>query len=325
MRYEQYTREQLLSRIEELEMLNSELLKEKEAEARLDFAWAGNLGHWYWNIKTDSVVFNPLKVTTLGYSLAELPETVGYSFFTGLLHPEDYQGTMDAMLKHIRGERSVYEAEYRIQTKDKKWKWFYDRGKITLRGSNGEPLFASGIVFDITRRKEQELSLKKKNEILRLNSETDVLTGIRNRRAIMNELQARVAEARVSRSPLSIAMFDIDRFKFINDTKGHVYGDKVLKDVAGIIERSLREMDSVGRYGGEEFLVILPNTDETNGILVADRVRKNIESFDFADGLQVTISGGVKEYQGEEDTILIDAADKNLYEAKASGRNRVIG
>ncbi|MGE5676722.1 MAG: diguanylate cyclase [Pseudomonadota bacterium] len=325
MKYEQYTREQLLSRIEELEMLKHELLGEKEAETKLDFAWAGNLGHWYWNIKTDSVVFNPLKVTTLGYTLEELPETVGYSFFTGLLHPEDYQDTMDAMLRHMKGEKSVYEAEYRIQTKDKKWKWFYDRGKITHRGSSGEPLFASGIVFDITKRKEQELSLKKKNAILQLNSETDVLTGIRNRRAIMDILADRLLEAGINKSPLSVALFDIDRFKLINDTKGHIYGDKVLKDVAGIIERSLREMDSVGRYGGEEFLLIFPNTDKTNGILVADRVRKNIESFDFADGLQVTVSGGVKEFHGEEYTALIEEADKNLYAAKALGRNRVIG
>lgn len=325
MDYSRYTKEQLLKRLEELEMLNKELLKEKEAETRLDFAWAGNLGHWYWNIKTNSVVFNPLKVTTLGYTMDELPETVTYQFFTDRVHPEDHQSTMDAMILHMRGEKNVYEAEYRIRTKNNDWKWFYDRGKITQRGSDGEPLFASGIVFDITEAKEQETSLITKNQILQLTSETDALTGIRNRRAIMEELENRMTEAAIHKSPLSIAMFDIDRFKSINDTKGHVYGDKVLTEVAKIIESSLREADSAGRYGGEEYLVVLPNADKANGLLIAERIRKNIEGHDFGEGQRVTISGGVKQYKGEEIKGLVAEADRRLYEAKNSGRNRIAG
>lgn len=166
MDYSEYNCEHLLERITELEMLNRELLVEKEQETRLDFAWSGNLGHWYWNIKTNSVVFNHLKVTVLGYTMDELPLKVNYQFFTDKLHPDDYQNTMDAMSLHIQGKSSGFECEYRIQAKDKSWKWFYDRGKITQKDIKGKPEFVSGIVFDITARKELELNLKKEHGLI---------------------------------------------------------------------------------------------------------------------------------------------------------------
>ncbi len=89
LNYANYTREQLVEMIDELKMLNNQLLLEKEQEVRLDFAWTGNLGHWYFNIKTGNVVFNPLKVAVLGYTMDELPEKVSYKFFTDKLHPDE--------------------------------------------------------------------------------------------------------------------------------------------------------------------------------------------------------------------------------------------
>jgi len=83
--YKRYTREQLLDRIRDLETLNNELLKVKEQETRLEYAWTGNLGHWYWNIKTNEVTFNPLKVEALGYDQSEVPACVPYQFFTNRL------------------------------------------------------------------------------------------------------------------------------------------------------------------------------------------------------------------------------------------------
>ena len=97
MDYDEYTDEQLIERIIELEMLNKELLKEKEQENRLDFAWYGNLGHWYWNLVTNSVVFNKLKVTTLGYTMDEVPKKVNYQFFTEKLHPDDFGSGYSAL------------------------------------------------------------------------------------------------------------------------------------------------------------------------------------------------------------------------------------
>jgi diguanylate cyclase (GGDEF)-like protein/PAS domain S-box-containing protein len=325
MEHSKMSKKELLRRIEELETLNRELLREKEAETKLDFAWTGNLGHWYWNIKSNTVVFNPLKVKALGYTMEELPASVGYQFFTDQLHPDDHQSTMDAMTAHLRGEKKVYESEYRIKAKDGSWKWFHDRGKITQWSKEGSPTFVAGIVFDITEKKEREETLERSNENLKVTVDTDALTGIRNRKAIMGELESRVIQASINKTPLTVVMLDIDHFKRVNDTRGHMFGDKVLKEVASILAHTLRGLDTVGRYGGEEFLVILPNTDAENAIAVAERMRMNIEMFDFGEGYHITISGGAKEFKGEDETELIDGADKNLYAAKNNGRNQIVG
>lgn len=323
MDYSKCTKEELIELIDELNMLNKELLSEKENEDKLDFAWTGNLGHWYFNIKTSSVVFNPLKVMAMGYTMDELPEKINYKFFTDRLHPDDYENTMNAMILNMQGKTNVYECEYRIQAKDKSWKWFYDRGKVTQRDNNGKPLFAAGIVFDITEKKEQEISLKEKNLLLKQETTTDELTGIRNRRGIMDELEFRINEALKNKSELSIALFDIDKFKNINDTKGHVFGDYVIKQIANISSSCLRSVDSIGRYGGEEFLAIFPNTNIEGALLVCERIRKRIEEFDFGDGYKTTISGGIASDYSVGLIDFIDMADQRLYNAKNSGRNRI--
>ena len=323
MDYSSYTRAQLIAMIDELKMLNKELLSEKEQEVRLDFAWSGNLGHWYLNLKTGNVVFNPLKVTTLGYRMDELPEPISYSFFTDKLHPDDYEVVMAAMRQNILGKADVYECEYRIQARDGSWKWFYDRGKVTQRDPAGKAELAAGIVFDITAKKERALQLEHENKLLEAENVTDALTRINNRRAVMAALESLINEARHTSQPISIAMFDIDRFKTVNDTKGHVFGDQVLQVTANIIAGNIRVQDVVGRYGGEEFLVVFPNTDQASASLVCERIRTRIEAYQFAEGLKITISGGIAEYRGEAVTAFIDRADQKLYQAKESGRNRI--
>lgn len=324
MNYDNMTREQLLDRIEELEVLNRELLMQKEQEDNLDFAWSGNLGHWYWNIKTDTVTFNHLKVTTLGYDKSEIPEQVTYKFFTNKLHPDDYENTMNVMLNHLRGKTKVYEVEYRIQAKDGKYKWYYDMGKITQYDTQGKPVLVAGIVFDITKRKESEIDLENKNKILTEQATLDGLTKINNRRILIEKLKSEVSYSGIMSKPLSVAIFDIDDFKNINDSNGHVFGDKVIVGVANIISNNIRNTDFVGRYGGEEFMVIFPNTDLANASKIAERIRKSVEENVFAECLKTTISGGVKEYSGENLMDFVNFADMNLYEAKKRGKNKIV-
>lgn len=323
MDYQDLSREQLLNRIMELEMLNKQLLEEKEQEVGLDYPWTGNLGHWYWNIKTNTVTFNSLKVTTLGYTKDEIPTQVNYQFFTDKLHPEDYENTMNAMLLHLQGKKRVYEVEYRIRTKNGGWKWFYDRGKITQFSEDGKPIFMSGIVFDITDKKELQLELENKNEFLKEQSLTDSLTKLKNYRALMDKLNMETDKAKHLKTPLSVALLDIDNFKQINDTKGHLFGDKILMEVAGIMLKSVREKDIVGRYGGEEFLIIFPNTKEESARSIADRIRQNIDNYKFHEDFKLTISGGVKEFKGESISEFIHEADLNLYSAKNTGKNKI--
>ena len=323
MDYSKYSKEQLIEIIDELSMLNKQLLNEKIQANKLEFDWSGSLGHWYLNLKTKTVVFNPLKVQAMGYSMEELPDRITYDFFTDRLHPEDYEGTMAAMRNHIEGKASVYECEYRIQAKDGRYKWFYDRGKITQRNTNGKPEFAAGIVFDISEKKENEQKLINKNKLLEIQSSTDALTGVLNRRAIIEKLDKCANQALVNHSPLSIILLDIDHFKKINDENGHLYGDKVLGMVATTISKLIRDIDSVGRYGGEEFLIILPNTDRSEAIIIAERIREAVKIIDLPQNNFVTISGGVAVLDGDSITELINKADMKLYEAKNDGRNRI--
>ena len=321
--YSGFSREELIEIIRDLSMMNDTLIKERETDISMGNSWSGNLGHWYWNVKNNTVVFNPLKVTVLGYSMDEIPENVSYQFFTEKLHPEDYQRVMDAMLMHIRGETAVYEAEYRIATKSGEWKWFYDRGKITHRDDSGKPIFVTGIVFDVTERKKKTQELEEQNRMLRQQSTIDPLTEIKKRRQILEELMTNINAAIGYNIPLSIAIFDIDNFKNVNDTKGHVTGDKVIAEVARMIESGIRGMDAVGRYGGEEFLTIFPNTLRENAVLVCERIRKTIEATGLSDNVRVTISAGVAGYNGEEMMDFIAKVDRNLYGAKNNGRNRI--
>ena len=126
--------EELLRKIELLEAENKKLyhfkqdLQQQELERniiheQLEFSWAGNLGRWEWNCKTGRVIFNPKKVQVLGYEVSDFSPTV--DAFTGLLHPDDYEATMDAMRQHLYGNVPAYEAEYRIQTRAGDYKWFY--------------------------------------------------------------------------------------------------------------------------------------------------------------------------------------------------------
>ena len=312
----------MIKRIEQLERLNIALLNEKED--RLEFGWTGSLGRWYLDFATGTVVFNPLKIETLGYSMADIPHPTPYSFFTQLIHPDDYRDTILAMRDHMDNKTNVYECEYRIRASNGHYKWYYDRGTVTQRDEDGKALFAVGIVFDITNKKNTAQKLMEENKSLAIEASTDPLTGIANRRFLFEELEQLVnPHIRIQR-PLSIILFDIDNFKQFNDDYGHLAGDEVLRQVAKVLDQSIRGFDTVGRYGGEEFLIILPNTDYAKALRAAERARQSIEAL-VIDGLpRVTISGGVAQREENESIeTMIDRADQSLYQAKNSGRNQV--
>jgi diguanylate cyclase (GGDEF)-like protein len=152
----------------------------------------------------------------------------------------------------------------------------------------------------------------------------DGLTKISNHRTLIENMKEGISEAGRTGSPMSIAIFDIDDFKKVNDSKGHVYGDQVLADVAQIIKSNIRDTDLAGRYGGEEFMVLFSNADLETASNIAERIRSAVESNLFVDGITVTVSGGVKRHEGESVADLIHAADRNLYEAKKNGKNRIV-
>lgn len=156
----------------------------------------------------------------------------------------------------------------------------------------------------------------------------DSLTGLLNHTAIKDQLEREVARAKRQKTPLTYAMVDIDHFKQVNDTYGHPVGDRVIKSLSRLLKQRLRDTDVVGRYGGEEFAVIMSNTDGHAAIKVMDELREDFSRLVYlADGKEfsVSFSCGVAEVALFEDAIkLADSADKALYEAKHTGRNRVV-
>ena len=176
---------------------------------------------------------------------------------------------------------------------------------------------------------EMAVRLKQNQQELEKLAVTDSLTRLANRKQIMTSLKTHIENYRRYAAEFSLLMMDIDHFKEVNDTHGHLMGDMVLVQVAEIFNKVLRSMDVAGRYGGEEFLVILGQTTVQSAMLTAERIRQAVEHYPFVYQdieLHITISTGVTGIISGDDTdnTLISRADKALYEAKTRGRNQVV-
>lgn len=173
----------------------------------------------------------------------------------------------------------------------------------------------------------RSIELKKAYDKIEELAELDELTGAMNRRSIMHSLEDQIASAPRSGEPLTIALIDLDWFKRINDLFGHPTGDEVLKTFAISIFANIRTTDHFGRYGGEEFLLVMPKTQMPDAAFLLERLRAIVAELDwsaFSEGMQVTLSAGVATLApNETPEALLARADAALYEAKELGRNRI--
>jgi diguanylate cyclase (GGDEF)-like protein len=179
----------------------------------------------------------------------------------------------------------------------------------------------------MNRWRQIQQSRANQKELERL-ANIDSLTGLLNRGAVLRKLDEQIKHAKRYKEKLSLSLLDIDHFKKVNDRYGHLTGDDVLEKVALLMRQSIRDADTVGRYGGEEFIIILPRTDLSSALNVAERVQKTIASSEMKDSkgdvFSITVSQGVSIYEaGDDEYSLISRADNALYEAKGNGRNRV--
>lgn len=186
-------------------------------------------------------------------------------------------------------------------------------------------------VRSMLRIKRLQDEIEEKNRQLERLSISDGLTGLFNHRHIHHLLHEEFERADRIGERLSVAMFDLDRFKSVNDTHGHQAGDRVLEQMADILRESAREIDRLGRYGGEEFMVLLPGTSIEDAEVFVERVRHEVARRPFSIGkdepLHMTTSAGIATYPDPsiaDPETLVRLADEALYAAKASGRNRVI-
>jgi two-component system, cell cycle response regulator len=190
-----------------------------------------------------------------------------------------------------------------------------------------EPAELVARVGAAARVKKLQDELRRRNDELDRISRTDALTGLFNRRHLEEQLASHVGTARRHGHDLGVVLLDVDHFKNVNDTHGHPAGDSVLIEMSRRIRAKLRTEDIAGRWGGEEFLVIIPDTDLVGTLQAAERIRALVaaEPFDIADtAAYVTVSGGCSAFIGASVDDLVRAADKGLYDAKASGRNCVV-
>ncbi len=231
-------------------------------------------------------------------------------------------------------QRAIYSVYYVLKP-------FLDRleknGETTRKDSERVNSILTDIIFELSEAYHKRLNERVEGYIekieninlqLKETSIRDEITGCYNHRYFHDILNSEISRAGRYKRPLSIAMFDVDRFKKFNDTYGHLFGDKVLKGIGSILMKSIRSSDTVFRYGGEEFVIILPETKKEKAFAIVERIRKRIfaSSFEINNKkTKITISGGVDGFDDKliDKDILISNTDKALYLAKRRGRNRV--
>lgn len=253
-----------------------------------------------------------------GYEPEELTNNRLVSFADLLDEDTNHRLASDVKAALAAGE--LFSAEYPLTRKDGREIWVWERGRCVEEDHAGFVL--EGIILDISDRKELE------NELEEL-ATRDPLTALINRREIERILDEELERAKRYQRPMAILWVDFDNFKDVNDTYGHAAGDSVLMSVSTLFKEGLRSVDSVGRFGGEEFVIVLPEMDAVGARETAERLRRQVEAQPqpLGDGntVPLTISVGVAVYpnHGLTASNLCAAADQAMYRAKERGRNCV--
>lgn len=312
----------------------AEELLAREAEKLAEAQRVARIGSWEFDVATGRIAWSEEM-----YRLLELDETSGeitYETFTSHCHPEDVS-KLNTLADQALLDGEPYELDVRMILGNGESTWLHAIGRGE-KDAAGKVVRLFGTLMDVTERKRAQETIRdysavlqeKMAELQRVNAEladlatSDGLTGLLNHRAFHDRLTEEFAAARRQGGPLSLIMLDVDRFKQYNDTFGHVEGDKALKRLGRILLANARGIDIVGRYGGEEFALILRQTDLAGALIVAERIRASIEATVWKKR-SITVSLGVSSLgPGTEGvTDLIVLADKALYQSKAKGRNTV--
>lgn len=279
---------------------------------------AANDGLWDWDLKSNSVYYSPRWMSMLGYESGELGSTTEAWF--SRIHPEDLPHFNASIGKHIQGETAYFESEHRMQHQDGSYRWMLTRG-LAMRGPEGEAYRMAGSQTDITERKRAE-------EQLVFDAFHDGLTGLPNR-ALFTDRLGRALERAKRRDDFTLAVLflDLDRFKIVNDSLGHMTGDQLLIGVARRLQAILRQVDTVARIGGDEFVILLEDIEDVaHATQTAERIQAQLrEPFILDDnevfttasiGIAVSTTG-----YDRADDIMRDA-DIAMYRAKALGKAR---
>ncbi|WP_077048039.1 sensor domain-containing diguanylate cyclase [Pseudomonas sp. KK4] len=302
-------------------------------------------GIWDWNANTGFVYRNARWYEMLGYSPHSLDNNV--LTWENVIHPDDYPQVMSRFDDYLNERSPGYQAEYRCRTHDGRYIWIEDRGYVLARNADGSVARMVGAhrsiedkrrLFEALERRNHSLEtmieertreLSRVNEQLQLQLEenrklaqTDALTSIANRYRLEQALPQACERAQRFREPLSLIAMDIDDFKSINDHYGHALGDAALVHVVENVQRFVHDVDLLARWGGDEFILILPNTPLADARTRAEAIRSGLASLAPVGDFQVTMSFGVvQRFEDEQQTGLMARADQALYRSKIAGKN----
>ncbi|MFV3307117.1 diguanylate cyclase [Pseudomonas sp. NY15181] len=304
-------------------------------------------GIWDWHIRTHHVSRTPGWYSMLGYDTDSLPENV--ATWHEVIHPDDFGRVMNGFNAYIEGRSEHYAEEYRCRCRDGSYLWVSDHGRFVEFDETGQATRMIGAHRNIHERKLAELALQQKNlELQQLNqqlealveartealrraneslaeqaamalrlAEIDPLTQIANRRRFEQQMHAEWQRLQRHGHACALLMFDLDHFKRVNDRLGHPAGDRVLVAVADVVRRQLREEDCFARWGGEEFIVLLPETSRDEARELAERLRLSIRSAETSLPVKLTASFAVTAmHHGEDLMALMRRLDDGLYRAK---------
>ena len=304
-------------------------------------------GVWDWNANTGFVYRNPGWYEMLGYPRHSLENSV----FTweNIIHPDDYSRVMTVFDDYINRRSPYYQIEYRCRKKDGSYLWIEDRGYVVARNLDGSVARMVGAHRDINTRKcaieqlerrnqslealvaERTRELSRVNQQLQLQldenrslAERDALTRVANRYRLEKVLLDECERAQRFRLPLALVAMDIDDFKPINDRHGHGVGDQTLMSVVESLEACVRPGDLLARWGGDEFVVVLPKSTLESAKNLAERIRQSMSEVPTVGDFKITLSLGVVErHAGEGPDALMARADQALYRSKAAGKDIV--
>jgi diguanylate cyclase (GGDEF)-like protein/PAS domain S-box-containing protein len=303
-----------------MEVLTRRRRDERRAAAeRIELALGGaNLGLWEWNLHSGRMAIDARGLAMLGHTSME-SETV-FDAWLEQIHPDDRRGVEQA----LASEAGTFDAEFRLRHRNGRWIWILGRGKVAQRDADGAPLRLAGTHLDVTERKEAEA------EVVKL-AFYDVLTGLPNRRLLLDRLGQSLAKSERNKRFGAVLFLDLDNFKNLNDTLGHQMGDRLLQRVAMRLQDATRETDTVARLGGDEFVILLEELGTSlcearkHAEAVAAKIVSvlGVEHTIEGHGIHSTPSLGVALFDARTHSVdeLLKQADMAMYEAKAAGRN----
>ncbi len=291
----------------------------RESEERYALSARGaNDGLWVWNLRTNEVFYSPRWKSMFGYDEGAIGNSPDE--WLARVHPDDAPILRSALEAHLQGRTPHFENEHRIRTRHGEERWMLSRG-LAVRDADGIATRIAGSSTDITERKRAE-------ERLTHDAFHDALTDLPNRALFMDRLQRAIEnQSRHAASCYAVLFLDLDRFKVVNDSLGHVIGDELLVAVAGRLRNTLRTVDTVARLGGDEFAILVEGIDDiTAAVRTACRIQNDlllpfvIGEHEIFTSVSIGIAFSASGYARPQD-VLRDA-DIAMYRAKANGKAR---